>query len=136
MVLVSKLSLSILVGKRRALVALQHVKSFFESVHSISYAFLALIARSARKRWYGAEVEEPKVIIQHASILRAVKKCTIHIVPIIATIILTVLNIKTYFIGTEFQGYDTGYWQDFDRLALQVTAKLYVSSHPLMARSK
>ncbi|KAK3934057.1 hypothetical protein QBC46DRAFT_325715 [Diplogelasinospora grovesii] len=83
----------------------------------------ALVARLIR--WcFGSEVEVPKVIIHRKSIWRALWKCAIHFVPIAVGAILVALNLQTYFIGAEFQGYNDGYWQAFDRWALQLAAKL------------
>ena len=115
-------------SKNLTLVTLQLLKKFSTSVHSGLSVIFVLIKSLTRKLWYGVEAEEPKVIIHKASILRTVRKCAIHFAPIAATIVLAGLNIGTYFIGNEFVGNDTGYWQNVDRLALQITAKLYVGA--------
>jgi hypothetical protein len=114
---------------RRPSGLLQHGKKYFTSLYSRLSAFLVLSARLAREQWLGTEVEKSKIIIHQASVLRALRKCAIHFAPIIATIILAGYNLGTYFIGREFLGPDAGYWQDFDRLALQVAAKVYVCAH-------
>lgn len=113
--------------KSRMLVALQAVRNFFRWICRKFKDFPALIARHARKFWYGADVEEPKVITEEASCYRIVRKCAIHVLPMSAACILTRLNTTTYFVGSEYTGYNSGKWQDFDNLALQIVAKLYVS---------
>jgi len=80
------------------------------------------------------EVEQPKVVIHTfiplESLWRAFRKCSIHFASVALTTMLTGLNLGTLFIGEEFQGLNQGYWQDFDKLALQIAAKLYVSVNP------
>ncbi|KAK5360230.1 hypothetical protein LTS13_010320 [Exophiala xenobiotica] len=112
-------------SKGRVLVVMHYARKLFDLFHSGLSAALAWIAHSARRLWWGVEVEEPKVIIHPARFWWKLRKCAIHFLPVAATVVVTGLNIGTYFVGAEFRGNDTGYWQDFDKLALQVTAKLY-----------
>ena len=114
---------------RRPSGLLQGGKKYFTSLYSRLSVFLVLSAGLARKQWLGTKVEKPKIIIHQASVLRALRKCAIHFAPIIATVVLAGYNLGTYFIGKEFLGLDAGYWQDFDRLVLQVAAKVYVCAH-------
>lgn len=114
-------------SKSHASQALQRLKEILQSFYTHLCAFGARVKRSARKLWNGDESEDHKVITHSASSWRAVRKCAIHFLPIAMTIILAGFNLGRYFIGDEFLGYDSGRWQDFDKLALQLSAKLYVS---------
>lgn len=115
-------------SKRRMRTFLQHTQKFFKLLFAGLYTALAWITQPVRKLWYGVEVEQPKVVIPQSMLWVKFWKCAIHFVPVAATVVVAGLNIGTFFIGNEFQGYNTGYWQDFYRLALQVTAKSYVSA--------
>jgi hypothetical protein len=78
-------------------------------------------------KWSGANKESPKIITFEPSLWRAFQKCAIHLVPITATAVLAAMNLVTYFIGADYKGHITAADQAFDNLALQITAKLYVS---------
>jgi hypothetical protein len=106
---------------------LKIVRSTFKCVVSKPWAICFRIKVKLLTVWSGPKKESPKVITFEPSIWRASKKCTIHLLPITATAILAALNIATYFIGAEYQGPTTTIGQGFDNLALQITAKLYVS---------
>jgi hypothetical protein len=89
------------------------------------------IVKKLRKWWFGEPVEVPKVIIRrhprwYGRAWRGLSQCKVHMLPLAATITVVGLNWGTYFIGVDLPGWDTGQWQDFYRLALQVAAKLYV----------
>ena len=77
---------------------------------------------------YGDQQESPKVIISNANILLMLQKCSIHILPIVAAVIFTVLNMNTYSMGDIYPGGTTPSWQDFDKWGMQIAAKVYVSS--------
>lgn len=101
---------------------------FFHLFYTVSRTLLNFLVRMSCEAWYGHRHEDSKVITHRASVRRAVKKCSVHFVPIAATVVLAGLNIGEYFIGSEYKGPDSGRWQDFDKLSLQLAAKLYVSS--------
>jgi len=108
--------------------ALGPLKWIFRLLYNFSSTLWVFIVRLSCGIWSGYGREEPKVITHRASAWRAVKKCAVHFVPIAATVVLAGVNIGTYFVGGEYKGYDSGRWQDFDKLALQLAAKLYVST--------
>lgn len=98
---------------------------------SISCAAWIRIIQKLRKWWFGELVEVPKLIIRrhpqwYRRAWRGLCQCSIHMLPLAATITVVGLNTGTYFIGVDLPGWDTDQWQDFYRLALQVVAKLYV----------
>lgn len=114
-------------GKRSARAAAQSLKKAFKWVYSQLCTLGIWIAKQTRKALSGTKDEHPKVITKPASFGRVFWKCAIHLLPIFATITLAGLNFGTYFIGEEYLGNISGQWQAFDQLALQITAKLYVS---------
>lgn len=70
--------------------------------------------------------ESPKIVVHPPNKWRVFKKCAIHIIPMTATAILAALNMRTFFLGQLYQGSTTTAAQNFDNLALQIAAKLYV----------
>ncbi|KAK5743260.1 hypothetical protein LTR17_002737 [Elasticomyces elasticus] len=73
---------------------------------------------------HGAPKEEPKEIVTR-DWTNVCLKLLIHLTPVCATVTLAFLNLKGYFIGSQLQGPNTAVAQGMDRLALQVTAKLF-----------
>lgn len=70
--------------------------------------------------------EEPKIALDNSR-RRALERCAVHILPSIVSIVIVVLNIHGYFIGSELQG-EVG--QDELKLGLiQFAAKIHVSQH-------
>lgn len=114
-------------GKRHALAFLHFVNRFFKWVCLKLFAFCILIKRLIHELWYGAEDDKPKIIIFYPNFWQRIRKCAIHFVPLAATAVLAGLNFKGYFIGEDFQGFTSELWQNFDKLAVQVAAKIYVS---------
>ena len=56
----------------------------------------------------------------------ALWKLAAHILPVAGTIVISYLNLTGYFIGEDLTGLPVDSVQNFDRLCLQVTAKLFV----------
>ncbi len=115
-------------SKRSASATLHLTEGLLQWLYLILSTLRAAVRQRAQKLWYGDEVEEPKVIQHKASVLRAIRKCAIHFAPISATTALAGLNLGGYFIGDEYSGLNSGLWQDVDKLALQIAAKLYVGT--------
>lgn len=85
---------------------------------------LAYLAQSAEKYW----TKKDAVIVKGGTI-SVVRRCIIaHTLPICASPTLAGLNLKGFFIGDEYLGYSDSTSQAIDRLSLQVTAKLFVST--------
>jgi len=105
----------------------QRVRTLLRSTVLKLCAIYAWASKRISEFWSGAEEEEPKIVI-YTGAWKALQKCAIHIPPIAATAALSSLNLVTYFIGAQYVGYNTEVWQSFDRLALQITAKFYVST--------
>jgi hypothetical protein len=74
------------------------------------------------------DIEQKKIILDR-SFRRALIRCAVHFLPVSASITLTVLNLRGYFIGATFQGL-TSVSDAVDTLILQVTAKLMVCVLP------
>lgn len=72
--------------------------------------------------------EQKKAILEHSR-RRVLARSFVHFVPIAASIALTVLNLKGYFIGVDFQG-PAAITESVGTLSLQVAAKLMVYSYP------
>ncbi|KAK3693060.1 hypothetical protein B0T22DRAFT_504410 [Podospora appendiculata] len=66
----------------------------------------------------------PRVVETVAKALLVLRHCSIHIPPMLASIVLTYLNVEGYFIGSDLSGPSTQTFQDISQLCLQVTAKL------------
>lgn len=67
--------------------------------------------------------EPPKVLLKR-SIWLTIAHCTIHIIPVAVSIVLVVINLQGYFVGSELQGFE-----DSDVMKegfLQVAAKIQV----------
>ncbi|KAL1860254.1 hypothetical protein Daus18300_009308 [Diaporthe australafricana] len=98
-------------------------KTFTKASSRLETVYLCA-GKRVRKAWNGKSLESPKVIV-HDELARAFRKCVVHLPPISVTAVLSSLNLATYFIGNQYQGFNDGVWQDVDNLALQVAAKLY-----------
>lgn len=85
----------------------------------------ASIVNFGRHALRGDITEEKKVVIDQSCKL-ALIRCSIHFLPICASITLASLNLKGYFIGAQFQGLSGDVVDAVDTLALQITAKLMV----------
>ncbi|MCJ1394327.1 hypothetical protein MMC18_007205 [Xylographa bjoerkii] len=83
--------------------------------------------KTARRIAEGAPSEEPKLLATHSK-LRALTVCLIHVVPILASTTLAVMNLKGYYIGAQLSGSSDPSTQALYTLCLQVTAKLLVGS--------
>ena len=77
----------------------------------------------------GDEEETPKVIITK-DLWTALLRCTVHLIPLSATVVLAYLNLVGYYIGGELQGLSGPYFNALDNLCLQVAAKLTVCARP------
>jgi hypothetical protein len=75
----------------------------------------------------GDDSEEKKVVISRSRRL-ALIRCSIHILPILGTITLAAVNLNGAFIGGEYLGLSGAAANAVDTLALQITAKLMVTS--------
>jgi hypothetical protein len=60
----------------------------------------------------------------------------VHFPPIAAATVALSINYYGAFIGNELVGYNSGSWQDFYKLCLQVVAKIHVSWHYLRAEPR
>ncbi|KAF1987286.1 hypothetical protein K402DRAFT_453761 [Aulographum hederae CBS 113979] len=82
-------------------------------------------ATSFRKRWIPKRKtrEEPKVIVEHG-LRKALLRCWVHIIPVLAVIAVAALNFQGYYIGSMYQGSTSSSAQTFDELGLQVAAKI------------
>lgn len=105
------------------------MQSILTTILSILKNAYGRITKIARQVWSGSESENPKVIV-NPGIWRAFQKISVHLLSIAATAALASLNLATYFVGSQYQGSDNAVWQHLDSLALQITAKLYVSAQP------
>jgi hypothetical protein len=79
--------------------------------------------RRARR---GDNVEEKKIIIDRSFRL-AMIRCSIHFLPIAATIALASLNLKGFFVGGEYLGLSGPTALAVDTLLPQITSKLMVN---------
>ena len=77
----------------------------------------------------GDEEETPKVIVTK-DLWTALFRCTVHLIPLSATVVLAYLNLVGYYIGGELQGLSGPYFNALDNLCLQVAAKLTVCAPP------
>lgn len=102
------------------------------------------ICETIRRLVHGAEQEEERVVVRSielttpwcgsirvakvlATAFAVLRHCSVHIIPIFATITISYLNLVGFFIGENLNGSPTVIAQDIDRLSLQVVAKLFVS---------
>jgi hypothetical protein len=76
--------------------------------------------------------EKKKVVIDQSWWL-ILRRCSIHFLPIMATVALTALRFIGFYIGSNFEGSSTVQLDTVDTLALQVTSKLMVRN--FLARS-
>jgi hypothetical protein len=72
--------------------------------------------------------EEKKIVID-GSLKLACIRCSVHFLPVAGAITLSCLNLKGYFVGSEYQGLAGDAANAVDNLALQITAKLLVSDY-------
>lgn len=77
--------------------------------------------------WLGAPDEQPKKILPKPSVARIIRKIIVHFPPIAAATVALSINYYGAFVGNELVGYNSGSWQDFYKLCLQVVAKIHVS---------
>ena len=107
------------------------ILAFFKKLKTSTTTILAklweFVARTAFTLWWGSADEVPKIVIHKPSIWRVLRKCLIHVLPILAAVFLAILNLNTYFLGSQFTGRVSAGWQDFDKWGLQIAAKGYVS---------
>lgn len=75
--------------------------------------------------WSLSTRERPKHVLNHG-LKKALKRCWIHLLPVMAVSVVAALNIKGYFIGVTYLGNDGAAWQTFDVLGLQIAAKIMV----------
>ena len=83
--------------------------------------FISLAARSFRN----TVIEQKKIVINRSRWLN-LRRCSVHLLPIAASITLTAINLKGYFIGANFTDSDTALIDTLDTLILQVVSKLMV----------
>jgi len=79
------------------------------------------IEKAAHPPSHGS-TEQPKVIVSESR-LGILKCCTVHLMPILATIIILSLNLHGHYIGHDFQGRIKS--ETINRLLLQVAAKVH-----------
>lgn len=87
-------------------------------------AFGVRLLSTWRSTLYGQDTEVKKIILDQ-SFRVALIRCSVHFLPISASVALTVLNLKGYFIGATFQG-PSNLSDAVDTLFLQVAAKMMV----------
>ena len=87
--------------------------------------FMGRSWQSIRRIYRTLPSEKEKVPVKK-SWRRALLRCSVHFVPIMATGVLAYLNIKGYFIGGQLTGDISDSAQALYRLGLQVAAKLMV----------
>jgi hypothetical protein len=99
-------------------------------------------AKSCLKQCIRGNDQEEKKVVLKSGYRWSLFKCSVHILPICATIIVAYFNLAGYFIGSSLQGLTGDTYQAIDRLCLQVTAKLlvslclvYPSAHAWLTRS-
>jgi hypothetical protein len=118
--------------------AAESIGSTTESVHSTEakrqgyfHVFLKNIGLAIISFWQNAfrgdDSEKKKVVISRSRRL-ALIRCSIHILPILGTIALAAINLNGVFIGGEYLGLSGAAANAVDTLALQITAKLMVTS--------
>jgi hypothetical protein len=115
----------------------ESIGSTTESVHSTAkrqgyfHVFLKNIGLAIISFWQNAfrgdDSEKKKVVINRSRRL-ALIRCSIHILPILGTIALAAINLNGVFIGSEYLGLSGAAANAADTLALQITAKLMVTS--------
>jgi hypothetical protein len=88
--------------------------------------FVLQIAGPLRHRF----IEEKGVVIDQARWL-TLRRCSIHLLPVMATIALTALRFNGYYLGTNFKDSNQAKIDTVDTLALQVTSKLMVRDSQL-----
>lgn len=99
--------------------------------------YLALMsgsASSALRRFRGIPgyvgglwTKKDRIVVK-SGLRPALKRCAVHLPPIMATAVLSALNIRGYFIGFAYAGKGDSVSQSLYDLLLQVTAKLFVST--------
>jgi hypothetical protein len=94
-------------------------------LESLLVSFIQRVVRVFTSLHDGSEKEEEKVIVRQG-VFRALKRCSVHIIPLCATAVLASINLNGYFVGAQYAGFNSSAAQSIDRLCLQVTAKLYV----------
>lgn len=67
-------------------------------------------------------IEKPKVVLSRSK-LDLAKRCTIHVIPIVTTILILVLNIRGVYIGADFTGPIKS--ETLNLLLLQIAAKIH-----------
>jgi hypothetical protein len=75
-------------------------------------------------------IEEKGVVIDRARWL-TLRRCSIHLLPVMATIALTTLRFNGYYLGANFKDSSQAKIDTVDTLALQVTSKLMVRESQL-----
>ena len=76
--------------------------------------------------WLGGDWKterEPRKVILSDDVLTVLSRCWVHLLPLAATVVLTVLN-SGYFIGNNLSGPTATTYQNLDRLGLQVASKI------------
>lgn len=74
----------------------------------------------------GSAFEQKKVVVDESFKL-ALIRCSIHVLPVLGTVVLAAMNIKGYFVGSEFAGLHGEKYTALVNLLLQVTAKAMVT---------
>lgn len=96
------------------------------------------LAWTAFQAWFVAllpwtETEHKKTIIKKGW-RPALKRCSIHVVPLAAVAVILGLNLQTLFIGQQYLGNNSDQNQKFYVLLLQLTAKMIVCLPGLPSR--
>jgi hypothetical protein len=109
----------------------------WKSICGLLLRFWRTICEGTRQLVHGAKEEEQRVVIKTieltapryflARTMVVLQHCSVHIIPILATVTLTYLNLAGFFIGENLTGSTAIVAQNMDRLSLQVTAKIFVS---------
>lgn len=76
----------------------------------------------------GGDEEKAKIVV-HRSIRTALARCWVHVLPLTEIVVLLVLNIRGFYIGTDLEGNHWEYDLTSKMLALRSTAKLLVSEN-------
>ncbi|KAF2102893.1 hypothetical protein NA57DRAFT_52438 [Rhizodiscina lignyota] len=112
-----------------------------KSMSPLLLQFTSATREGTRQLVHGTVEEEPRVVMKTverttpshrivhpvrvlARTMLVLQHCSIHIIPIFATITLAYLNLAGFFIGENLAGSTAGIAQNMDRLSLQVVAKL------------
>lgn len=72
-------------------------------------------------------------MIIHGRALYLFAKLVVHVLPVFATVTLSYLNLAGFFIGPTLNGIPSASAQSMERLILQVTARLLVSTTQRLA---